>query len=92
MAYAIPRVDFDEQTRELIVRLKLPAEGEPAKSGHSDNLTDPNVWVNAEITGRDGVTTPITIKVVAVAPYRRRRRPSPLGNWTSSARFPRSSM
>lgn len=92
MAYAIPRVNFDEQTGELIVRLKLPADGEPAKSGHSDNLTDPTEWVNAEVIGRDGVLIPITVKLVAVAPYRRRRRPTHVGNWTTSGRFTRSAM
>jgi hypothetical protein len=32
--------------RELTIRVQLPAAGEPAKSGNSDNLTDPNEWTD----------------------------------------------
>lgn len=57
-----------ENGNELVIRVKLPNVGEPAKSGRSDNLTDPNEWI--EVCDEYGASG-LEVRLTVAAPYRR---------------------
>jgi hypothetical protein len=58
-----------ENGNELTIRVKLPESGDPARSGRSDNFTDPNEWV--EVVDKFGAPTRFQVRLNVVAPYRR---------------------
>lgn len=53
----------------LTLKIKLPDEGEPSKSGRATNLTDSNEWI--DVVDEFGMPTPIQVVVTACIPHRR---------------------
>jgi hypothetical protein len=77
---------------ELTIHVGLPATGEPAKSGNSDNLTDPKEWT--DVVDECGVPTEMRIRLNVTVPYRRaaRLRRRPMTHAAVADRFDRRSM
>jgi hypothetical protein len=71
MAYGkfIAILEEAEGGNALTIRVELPESGEPAKSGRSNNLIDPNEW--AEVLDQFGTPTGLQVRLNVVAPYRR---------------------
>lgn len=67
----------------LTVKIKLPHEGEPSKSGHATNLTDPNKWI--DVVDERGLLTPIRVAVAACIPHRKAEELRRRGAYTSTA-------
>ena len=80
-----------ESGRELTIRVQLPPTGEPAKSGNSDNYTDPNEW--SDVVDEFGMATEMQLRLNVTVPYRRaaRLRHRPVTQ-ASSHRFVRRPM
>lgn len=81
-----------ENGRELIIRVQLPVAGEPAKSGNSDNYTDPNEWT--DVVDEFGMATEMQVRMNVTVPYRRaaRLRHQPLTGASMSPRLIRRPM
>lgn len=64
-------IAFMEKTSEgefLVIRIKLPTEGEPSQRGHAMNLTDPKFW--GDVSDLDGGLTNMRYTVTVCVPDR----------------------
>jgi len=55
---------------KLVIEAELPDQGEPSLSGRSDNLVDPQVWID----GPDGLCIRLTVCQPYAATMRRARQ------------------
>jgi len=71
MAYgnAYATVEETANGREITIKIEVPKKGEPSKSGNSDNLTNPNAWL--DVVDEFGEPTEMQVRLSVVVPYRR---------------------